>query len=140
MDSFSLGASIWATGPDMNQNKKKKINNKMRDIVQASPRQSPPLPSFMLSPLAVWVFGGIFFHERGGGGEADEARGGSKKRKKKKLPPPSFLVRSRGRCIFGSTNFERPFFLIPVTETKNEHLLLRRVPPCLPPLLMGYYF
>lgn len=64
---------------------------------------------------------------------------GEEATKKKKKLPPSFLVRSRGRCIFGSKNFERPVFLIPVTETKNKHLLLRRVPLCLPPLLMGYF-
>lgn len=30
-------------------------------------------------------------------------------------------------------------FLIPVTETKNKHLLLRRVPLCLPPYLWGIF-
>lgn len=92
----------------------------MRVIVQASWRQSSPIPPSCEALGAAWVFSGIFFHERGWwvggwvgwGGEArtDEGREAQLKKKKKKKLPPRFLVRSRGRCIFGSTNFECRFF------------------------------
>lgn len=37
----------------------------MRVIVQASWRQSSPIPPSCEALGAVWVFSGIFFHERG---------------------------------------------------------------------------